>query len=287
MEQDNLLRDQDLACGPAGQDHVVLDPKHPGINDGFYVRRREMIYRLSRDGRIAESEVPRIGYTENDDSVWRYVCRKLQEVHERNACDIFLEGKKALGFEEGAMPELRDLSEGTYARSGFRLIPAEGMLSSKDFFRYLSRNRMPCTQYLRHHSKPEYTPEPDAVHDVMGHVPLLVDRNYAEIVRMIGEAGSRAEGDNLIKLTRFYWFTIEFGLIRQAGALKVFGAGLLSSFGEMTYCYSDDVDRRPLDIDDVVETDYDPTIMQPTLFVIESMEQLREATAELARRYGS
>jgi phenylalanine-4-hydroxylase len=267
---------------------LVLDADHPGRFDPAYLARREALWRSCRDHRVGELGIPRVDYVPEDHEVWRSVVARLAPVHRRRACASYLEGLGRLDLPEDRMPELADLDVRTRAAAGLALVPAEGMLASRDFFGYLASGRMPCTQYLRHASRPEYTPEPDAVHDVLGHVPLLMDGSYARLVRLTGAGALRARPADLAAFERLYWFGIEFGLVLERGETKIFGAGLLSSYGEMEHALSPHVDRRPFALREVVETPYDPTRWQPVLFVIPSLDALREATETLIRdRLGS
>lgn len=132
---------------------------------------------------------------------------------------------------------------------------------------------MLCTQYIRHASNPEYTPEPDIVHEVIGHVPMFTDPDFVEFSELLGRAALKANEEELKQIERLYWFTIEFGLIQEK-ELKVYGAGLLSSFGEIQHCMG--VEKLPFDLQTVIETDYDYTKMQDKLFVIQSFKDLRD-----------
>ena len=267
----------------AARESLVLDPDHPGRTDRAYLARREALWRAGRDHRLGELGIPRADYVDDDHAVWRTVLGRLAPVHRRHACALYLRGLDRLRLPTERMPELADLDVGTRAAAGLHLVPAEGMLASRDFFRYLATGRMPCTQYLRHASRPDYTPEPDAVHDVLGHVPLLMDPDYALLVRLTGAGALRARGDDLTAFERLYWFGIEFGLVEEAGELKIFGAGLLSSYGEMEHALSDRVERRPFVLDEVIATPYDPTRWQSVLFVLPSLPALRAATETLIR----
>jgi monomeric phenylalanine-4-hydroxylase len=270
---------------PAESDALVLDPKHPGIHDKAYVARRESFYRLGREYRLGGKGIPNIDYTAEEDRVWSYVVERLVGIHRELACSLYLDGWRTLGLDTERMPRLRELDARTRSAAGLSLVPAEGMVPPIEFFAYLADGCMPCTQYLRHHARPEYTPEPDAVHDVLGHVPLLMNREYAELVMLLGGGAVRAGTAGLVAFSRLYWFTIEFGLIDENGATKIFGAGLLSSIGEMEHALSAAVDRRPFALDEVIATDYDPTRMQQTLFVLPSLDALRRATERLIERY--
>lgn len=265
---------------------LILDPKHPGLGDVEYLKRREHFFALAREYRLADRGVPRVEYTDNDRFVWREVCAKLKPIHEAKACKMYLEGRKILQIPTEDTPQLADLSAEIKELTGFGIAPAEGLINFRDFFGYLARGKMLCTQYLRHHSKPGYTPEPDMVHDVLGHVPFLVNQEYVDYVRLVGRASQLASDEQLVAFNRLYWFGIEFGLIEEQGEIKVFGAGLLSSIGEMEFCYSDEVTRLPFDIFDVTQRDYDPTQMQQVVYVIPSVGEMRKQTEELIRKFG-
>jgi len=179
------------------------------------------------------------------------------------------------------MPQLRELSQSLYRKNGFHLVTAEGLISTREFHTYLYNRSMACTQFLRHGSKPEYTPEPDAVHDILGHVPSLLNQEYAECSQLIGKGVRQANDEQLLAWDRLYWFTIEFGLIQEDNDLKVFGAGILSSYGEMKHCFSDSVERKPFNLEEVIHTDYDPTKMQDVLFIIPTIAHLKQAIKRL------
>ena len=267
-------------------DALILDPKHPGIHDREYVERRHMFFNTSREWRLAKKGAPRVEYTPEEQGIWQHITRKLEPLHKKWACDMYLKGKDALGFSTESIPQLCDLSDSLQEITGFQIQTAEGLIPFREFFQYLENGEMLSTQYLRHHANPEYTPEPDMIHDLIGHIPFLANKDYADFVRMIGAASANATDEQLEGFNRLYWFTIEFSLIEELGELKVFGAGLLSSLGEMEYCFSDEVTRLPLDVFDVVKRDYDPTQMQNVLYVIPSFEELVEQTKKLIAHYG-
>jgi phenylalanine-4-hydroxylase len=260
---------------------LPLDPKHPGIDDLAYRERRTRLYHLAREHRLAGSGIPRVGHTDEEHRIWRHVSRKLEEVHRRRACSLYLRCKQRIGLGNQAMPELQDLHAKVQEAAGLSLVPAEGLIPPREFFAYLAERTMPCTQYLRHHSRPAYTPEPDAVHDVIGHVPYFMDRGYGEMARLLGKGGAGCSEEQITAFERFYWFGIEFGLIEEEGSLKVFGAGILSSFGEMEHSVSGEVEHRPFSLEEVIETDFDTTVMQEKLFVIRSLDHLAQETARL------
>ncbi len=260
---------------------LELDPKHPGVHDPQYLRRRAYFFETSQAFRLDERGIPGIEYTEDEHQVWRHVCTRLDEAHQRAACSIYLEGKAALRIDGERIPQPAAISRKLLAATGLQLVPAEGLIPFREFFAYLARKRMPCTQYVRHGSRPEFTPEPDTIHDMVGHVPSLADPGYVGLIQLIGRATKNATAEQLRAFNRLYWFTIEFGLIQEPGGLKVFGAGLLSSIGEMKRCLSDEVKRVPFSMEKLIQTDYDPSRMQDLFFVLDSFEQLVSETRRL------
>lgn len=266
-------------------DELLLDPCHPGINDNVYVDRRKHFFNLARKHRLENLELPFFEYTEEEHAIWRNISNKLNAVHEKSASEIFLEGKRILGIESNYIPQLSELDKSLRQQHGMGLVAAEGLIDVRNFFQYLSNRLMPCTQFLRHGANPEYTPEPDAVHDVIGHIPPLMNKEYTDLVQLIGEGVQSATMEQLQAWQRIYWFTIEFGFIEEKGQLKVFGAGLLSSYGEMEYCFSDKVTRRAFNLEEVIHQKYNANIMQDILFVIPSLDKLKIDVEKLIHRF--
>jgi monomeric phenylalanine-4-hydroxylase len=270
------------------QHPLVLDPKHPGVGDVAYVQRRRELYDLARNARLANTGIPNVAYTPEEHHIWHTISQRLVEAHKTYACALYLKGKSLLNIDTEHMPQLAALNARMEKASGFGLVPAEGLLDAPTFFGYLSQRRMPVTQFLRHNAHPEFTPEPDAVHDVIGHVPCLMDKAYTDVVRLVGEGVRGVSNEaQLTAWIRMYWFTIEFGLIEEAGELKVFGAGLLSSLEEMEHCLSDKVERRRFDLETVIKTAYDTTQMQSTVFVLPSLGALKDATYRLMTKFAA
>ncbi len=261
-----------------------LDPKHPGIHDLTYQKRRTDFFRLARTHRLNGNELPFIEYSPEEHAIWRHINQRLEKIHQEKACEIYLNGKIKLGLDADQLPQLPELARRLMQQHQMSLTPAEGLIEPREFFSYLAKRVMPCTIFLRHHSDPEYTPEPDIVHDVLGHLPPLMNAEYAELMHLLGLGVACANEAELVAWNRIYWFAVEFGLIIERDELKVFGAGLLSSCGEMEFCYSDQVTLKPFDIEEVIRTDYDPTQMQKTLFYIPSFEFLKNSLKELLEK---
>jgi phenylalanine-4-hydroxylase len=264
-----------------------LEPGQPGTGDEEYVRRRTELFGLCRKHRLEGLGPPLIDYTAEETRIWRQVSTKLHELHVRHACKIYLDAKRELAITQEEIPQMRHLSDRLRGETGMHLIPAEGSLPYRTFYEYIAKRGFPVTQFVRHASHPEFTPEPDILHDCLGHVPPLMNRDYAELLTLIAKAASATpHGDQVLALKRFSWFSIEFGLIEEGAETKVFGAGILSSTDEIPNAlFSPKVTRRPFVTDVVIGTDYDPSRMQDQLFIAPSLSFLRKELEALVRRF--
>ena len=280
--------DPDAMVTPPDVTELELEPGHPGLGDEGYIQRRKELFALCRKHRLENLDPPLIDYSAEETRIWREVSPKLDELHVRYACRIYLDAKRELAITRDEIPQLRHLSDRVRRETNMHLVPAEGALPYRTFYEYIAQRGFPVTQFIRHGSHPEFTPEPDMIHDCLGHVPPLMNQDYAELVTLIGKAAATTgAGEQLLALKRFSWFSIEFGLIEEAGATKVFGAGILSSTGEIPYSInSPEVTREPFVTDVVIETDYDPSRMQDHLFIAPSFPFLRRELEALVRRLG-
>ena len=272
---------------PPDAAELDLEAGHPGLGDVGYVQRRKELFALCRHHRLENLGPPLIEYTPEETRIWREVSPKLEALHQRHASRIYLQAKRTLGISQSEVPQLRLLSERLERETRMHLVPAEGPLPYRTFYSYIARRGFPVTQFIRHGSHPEFTPEPDMIHDCLGHVPPLMDRDYAELLTLIGKAAATTPHPRqVLALKRFSWFSIEFGLIEEEGETKIFGAGILSSTGEIPFSLSSDVKHRPFVTDEVIETDYDPSRMQDLLFIIPSFAFLRREVEQLVQRFG-
>lgn len=277
----------DIYANPPDITELELEPGHPGLGDEAYIERRRGLFALCREHRLKGLGPPLIAYTDEEQRIWREVSPKLDALHVAHASRIYLEAKRRLGISEHEIPQLSRLSAQLQSISGMHLVPAEGPIPYRTFYSYIAERGFPVTQFIRHGSKPEFTPEPDMIHDCLGHVPPLVNQDYAELLTLIGKAAvSVSTGDQVLALKRLSWFSIEFGLIEEDRETKIFGAGILSSIGEIPFSLSPNVERRPFVTDEVIATDYDPSRMQELLFVIPSFQFLRREVEGLVRRFG-
>ena len=254
---------------------VELHRDHPGFNDPLYRARRDEIAALAAD--YVEGEpMPQAQYREDEQAVWRLVWRELDPLHAQRACRQSLEAFECFGFDREYIPSFPEINARLRPFRGFTLAPVAGLVTPELFLCELGRRRFLATQYMRHHSEPLYTPEPDVVHEYIGHVPTLAYPPLAELGEAFGDASLRATSEQrFLALIRVYWWTLEFGALEEDGELKAYGAGLLSSFGELGRFR--DAQLRPFDLEAMSQAAFDPTDYQAQIFVAPSFDALRDA----------
>jgi phenylalanine-4-hydroxylase len=258
---------------------VHLADDHPGKSDPDYQRRRNQIAAAALDWERGES-LPRIEYNEAEQQVWRTVQRELALKHERYACEAFRDAAEALALPTERIPQLNEVTTALEPLTGFHYVPAAGIVPVKEFYGNLADREFHSTQYIRHPSAPLYTPEPDLIHEVIGHGNLLADPEFAELNRLAGEAARAAETEEGVQFVAdVFWFTIEFGVLWEQGELRAYGAGILSSYGEIEEFRRMEI--RPLDFHQMGTIDYDITHYQPVLFAAQSKVQLVDALGSL------
>jgi len=257
---------------------VHLDETHPGFGDPRYRARRNHIaaaaLRWSEgDGRGGRGPIPHVDYTEEEQEVWRRVCRELAAKHERLACAEYRAAMAALSLPADHIPQLPEVSARLEPLTGFRYHPAAGLVPFEQFYGSLADGVFHSTQYIRHHARPLYTPEPDLIHEVIGHGGLLASPRLAELNRLAGRAARRLEtkaGRDFF--ASVFWYSIEFGVVYERGDLRAYGAGLLSSYGEIEEFRGAEI--RPLRIAEMGVLPYDITRYQPVLFAADGLEHL-------------
>jgi phenylalanine-4-hydroxylase len=258
-----------------GEVTVHLGDDHPGVNDADYRERRNRIAEAALEWEPRQA-VPRIDYTDAEQEVWRTVCRELAPKHERYACRAFRDAVAALGLPRDRIPQLDEVTGRLEPLTGFEYVPAAGIVPLDEFYGSLADRRFHSTQYVRHHDAPLYTPEPDLIHEVIGHGHLLADPQFAELNRLAGEAARRTDTEEALQLVAdVFWFTIEFGVVHEDGELRACGAGILSSYGEIEEFRGMEI--RPLDFAQMGTLEYDITKYQPVLFAADSMTHLVDA----------
>ena len=261
------------ASDPIDPDQLVhLDPDHPGFRDQVYRRRRNEIAALALQ-HMPGTPVPRVEYTPVEEGVWRTIWERLEPLHRERVCRPWLDLQQRLGISRGPIPQIEELNRVLEPLSGSRMEPVAGLVSARVFLERLGRRVLLSTQYMRHPSRPFYTPEPDLVHEYVGHAATLAHPRIARLHELLGRAALRADEHEMLRLERVYWYTLEFGLVEEDGELRAFGAGLLSSVGEL-----EQFDTGPklleLDLEHIASTPYDPTDLQPQLFVAPSFDAM-------------
>lgn len=253
---------------------VHLSADHPGVGDPDYRARRNAIAALALDHRPGTA-VPRVDYTDDEQRVWRIVSAELRRKHRTHACAEVLRAADDLDLPGDHIPQLDEVTALLAPRTGFRYVPAAGLVPLREFFGSFAERTFHSTQYIRHHSAPLYTPEPDAVHEIIGHATQLASPRFAALYELVGAAAARLETEAALKfLADVFWFSVEFGVVREHGEIRCYGAGLLSSYGEIDEFRT--ARLHPLDITAMGTLAYDITHYQPVLFCAESVSEIED-----------
>lgn len=266
--------DQEALVDTAQPDIATLPVDHPGVSDLGYRARRAAIAEVGRRHRPG-GPIEDVVYAPEEDAVWRTVTAELAPWHRTHAVAAYRAGATALGLRTDRVPQLADVSDRLSDLTGWSITPVPGLVPTRTFYGSLAQQRFCSTQYVRHHSVPFYTPEPDVVHELVGHAAALADPRFADLYRSAGEASLRCESDEALEaFSRVFWFSLEFGVTWEDGVLRTYGAGLLSSYGEIQTFRRAEV--RPLDVAAMATTAYDITQYQPILFAARSFGQVTD-----------
>jgi phenylalanine-4-hydroxylase len=261
-----------VTTGAGGEVTVHLHDGHPGADDPAYRRRRNEIAAAALSWRPGE-RAPRIDYSEAEQEVWRTVCRELAPLHEQLAVGEYRDALTRLALPADRIPSLDEVSARLMTTSGWSYVPAAGLVDLRTFYAALARRVFHSTQYVRHAAMPLYTPEPDIVHEVLGHGHLLATPTFGGLHRRAGAAAVRLRDEASLRfLSRVFWFTVEFGVVVEDGELRAYGAGILSSSGEIAQFRA--MQLRPLDLREMGTADYDITKYQPVLYRAESVAEI-------------
>lgn len=217
--------------------------------------------------------------------VWRILYERRMATLLETGSDVFLTGIERIGLDPGRVPDLADVNQRLGRRTGWAARGVRGFIPADQFFRCLSRRRFPTTLIVRPRAQLDYLPEPDIFHDVFGHVPLHSDPVFADFLQRFGALAAAARSEEeTTQMARLFWFTVEFGLIRENGRTKIYGSGLISSHGDAANALGPRCERRPFDLDAVLNQPFEIDHFQDVLFVVEGFEQLFEAVREIERR---
>lgn len=251
---------------------VELPLDHPGVRDQDYLGRRAHIAEVGARYQPGEP-IPDVHYSAEEDQVWATVSAELEQLHQRLACEEVQRGIERLALPTERVPQLREVDARLRQLSDFRIRPVPGLVPTRQFYGSLAERTFSSTQYIRHHSVPFYTPEPDIVHEIIGHATMLASPRLADLYEAAGRASLRATSDAALDFfSRVFWFTLEFGAVRESGEVHAYGAGLLSSYGEIQVFRQAEI--RRWDLGAMGTTDYDITRYQPLLFAADGMGQV-------------
>jgi phenylalanine-4-hydroxylase len=224
-------------------------------------------------------------YSEEQHSVWAELVGRAFPELEKHGAREYLDGFSMIGIEQDRLPNLKSISARLEPRTGWNTTPVSGFLPAPAFFEMLAARRFPTTTWLRSRDSLEYTPEPDIFHDVFGHVPMHAHPVFADFLAYYGRVcASVADAAVLEKLGRLFWYTVEFGVIRQGGGIKVYGSGLISSHGECQNVMAGHCAIHDFTLDEVVNTQVKVDELHKLLFAVNSFDQIYEAMHEAERR---
>jgi phenylalanine-4-hydroxylase len=262
----------DVVSDGDGSPRVQLTADHPGVADPVYRARRDEIAALAVAWSPGEAP-PDVSYTQTEERTWRAVRGGLEPLWCDHAAKRFLAGADTLYLPADRIPRLADVTEALASSTGFRYLPVAGLAPLREFYGSFTDRVFWSTQYMRHHSSPLYTPEPDLCHEVLGHAPHLADPGFAEVYEAVGRAAGRVSTEEALRfLSRVFWHTIEFGVVEEDDSVKAYGAGLLSSVGELGAFHRATI--RPLDWWAMGTATYDITRYQAELYCARSTESL-------------
>ncbi len=223
-------------------------------------------------------------YAAEDHAVWSILYDRRMQALQATGSRVFLEGAERIGLRPDRVPDLSDVNRRLGARTGWTAVAVSGFLPAREFFASLADRRFPTTVRVRPRQQLDYLPEPDIFHDVFGHVPLHAHRVFADFLQRFGRAAGAAKNAEQVEaMARLFWFTVEFGLIREAGDVKVYGSGLISSHSDAANALGPRCDRRPFSLGAVQAQPFEIDRLQDVLFVIDSFDQLFEAVEQAER----
>ena len=255
---------------------VELSADHPGFHDLVYRRRRDEIAALSATFRTGDRP-PVVAYTQSEEETWSAAWSRLLPLHREFVCTPLQDAQEELGLWNRGVPQLEDLATPLRA-TGFSMEPVAGLVESRAFFHALENGVFLATQYVRHASRPFYTPEPDVIHELVGHAASLTLPEIAHLSRLFGRAVRDASDEHLLEIERVYWYTLEFGAVLEDGEPRALGAGLLSSVDELASMR--EVACRSWSPNELAATPYDPTAPQPSIFAAPSFDVMTREVAD-------
>ena len=238
-----------------------------------------------------ETELPEFvqqdfsAYSAEAHDVWRILYERRMSTLRETGSSVFLEGMQRIGLSPSRVPNLTDVNARLGARTGWAAVGVRGFIPAAQFFRCLSQRRFPTTLIVRSREQLDYLPEPDIFHDVFGHVPLHSHPVFADFLQRFGQLAAASDSEEeTTRMARLFWFTVEFGLIRESGTTKIYGSGLISSHADAANALGPKCERRPFDLDAVLSQHFEIDHLQDVLFVVESFDQLFDAVRTIEAR---
>jgi phenylalanine-4-hydroxylase len=224
-------------------------------------------------------------YAEEAHDVWRILYERRMATLRDTGSGVFLDGIDRIGLAPDRVPDLADVNRRLESRTGWNAVGVNGFIPAGQFFHCLGSRRFPTTLTVRPRAQLDYLPEPDIFHDVFGHVPLHSDPVFADFLQQFGALAAEAESEEeTTRMARLFWFTVEFGLVRERGQTKIYGSGLISSHGDAANALGPSCDRRPFALDAVLSQPFEIDHLQNVLFVVDSFDQLFEAVEAIRGR---
>ena len=264
-----------------------LTSDHPGFTDVVYRNRREEIVAISNSYNMEdELNIPTIEYTEDEKKVWKFVWDLLIPLHKKHACEEVRDNMdhfiKNVGFSGEDIPQMKDISAYLKQETNTIFRPVAGLLSQREFLNGLAFRVFHSTQYIRHKSFPYFTPEPDVIHEILGHSVLFANKDFADFSQEIGLASLGASDEDVEKLGTIYWYTIEFGLCLQNDKTKIYGAAILSSPKEIEWSVSGKPKLHPFDLNVMGKFPYSITEIQTDYFLAPSFPEMKKLVVKYA-----
>lgn len=265
----------------------ALASDHPGFKDDVYRKRRAELVNVSNSYNLEDDvNMPRVKYTDEENSLWGFMWDKLTPLQKKYACKEHIESlenfQKNIGLSRNEIPQLADISRYLKEATGTIYRPVGGLLTQREFLNGLAFRVFHSTQYIRHRSAPLYTPEPDIIHEVLGHAILFANNDFADFSQEIGLASLAASDEDITKLGSIYWFTIEFGLCLQENQRKIYGAGVLSSPSEIEWSMSDKPEMLPFDLIKMAVFPYSITEIQHKYWLAPSFAEMKKLVIQYA-----
>lgn len=272
-----------------------VDRSLPLFTDPEYRKRRDEIALMNRDYKMLQ-DIPIVEYTRAEKDLWKSIYDQLRPRHLKHGCKVFNDNFKILEdkglFSRDALPQLGPINEYLIKRNNWRLKPVSGILSSREYLNSLAFRTFCCTQYIRHTSIPNYTPEPDLVHEMLGHVAMFCDPVFCDLSQMIGILSLGVSDALIAQIGTIYWYTIEFGLCKEKNEFKFYGAGVASSISEIDNAFNGKPEMKKLDLKKQYPT-IDPLIqkIQPFYYYIDEfwncLNQLQELHSQTHKVFSS